>query len=65
MAQVAELFADGRQRRADQATNEQELYEQIGRLKIEVERLRKKPPRSAEVKRQCIDPNHRYLSVAG
>ena len=25
MAQVAELFADGRQRRADQATDEQEL----------------------------------------
>jgi hypothetical protein len=41
MAQVAELFADGRQRRADQATNEQELYEQIGRLKMEVEWLKK------------------------
>jgi putative transposase len=37
MARVAGLFADGRQRRADQATDEQELYEQIGRLKIEVE----------------------------
>ena len=31
MAQVAELFVDGRQRRGDQATDEQELYEQIGR----------------------------------
>ena len=41
MAQVAELFADGRQRRADQATDEQELYEQIGRLKMEVEWLKK------------------------
>ena len=64
MAQVAELFADGRQRRADQATDEQELYEQIGRLKMEVEWLKKKLPRSAEVKRQCIDPNHKHLSVA-
>jgi transposase len=42
MAQVAELFADGRQRRADQATGEQELFEQIGRLKMEVEWLKKK-----------------------
>ena len=41
MAQAAELFADGRQRRADQATDEQELYEQIGRLKMEVEWLKK------------------------
>jgi transposase-like protein len=37
MAQVAELFADGRQRRAEQATDEQ-----IGRLKMEVEWLKKK-----------------------
>ena len=35
VAQVAELFADGRQRRADRATDEQELYEPIGRLKVE------------------------------
>jgi putative transposase len=41
MAQVAELFADGRQRRTDEATDEQELYEQIGRLKMEVEWLKK------------------------
>jgi transposase-like protein len=41
MAQVAELFADGRQRHAHQATDEQELYEQIGRLKMEVEWLKK------------------------
>jgi len=41
MAQVAELFADGRQRRTEQATDEEELYEQIGRLKMEVEWLKK------------------------
>ncbi len=39
MAQVAELVADGRQRRAEEATDEHELYEQIGRLKMEVEWL--------------------------
>ena len=37
------LFEDGRGRRPDEtATNNQELYEQIGRLKMEVEWLKKK-----------------------
>jgi putative transposase len=39
---VAELFEDGRSKRAEEATNEEELYEQIGRLKMEVEWLKKK-----------------------
>ena len=37
------LFEDGRNRRTDEAAaNDQELYEQIGRLKMEVEWLKKK-----------------------
>lgn len=40
---VSELFADGRQKRSDEGSaDEQELYEQIGRLKMEVEWLKKK-----------------------
>jgi putative transposase len=40
---VSELFADGRKHRQDeQSVDEQELYEQIGRLKMEVEWLKKK-----------------------
>lgn len=40
---VADLFADGRKQRRDEpGANEQELYEQIGRLKMEVEWLKKK-----------------------
>lgn len=40
---VPELFADGRRKRSDEAApDEQELYEQIGRLKMEVEWLKKK-----------------------
>jgi hypothetical protein len=35
MAQVAELLTDGRQRRPDDATDDPELYEQIGRPRIE------------------------------
>ena len=37
-----ELFADGRSRQAESSVDEQELYEQIGRLKMEVEWLKKK-----------------------
>lgn len=38
-----ELFADGRSRsKAESSADEQELYEQIGRLKMEVEWLKKK-----------------------
>ena len=40
---VTELFADGRRQGAeDGQAKEQELYEQIGRLKMEVEWLKKK-----------------------
>lgn len=39
----AELFADGRQRRRDEtAPDAEELFAQIGRLKMEVEWLEKK-----------------------
>jgi len=39
---AAGLFEDGRGKRAAEAANDQELYEQIGRLKMEVEWLKKK-----------------------
>ena len=42
LEQAAGLFEDGRQRRDESAANEQELYEQIGRLKMKVEWLKKK-----------------------
>ena len=42
LEQAAGLFEDGRTRRDEQAAGEQELYEQIGRLKMEVEWLKKK-----------------------
>jgi putative transposase len=40
--QAAGLFEDGRQQRDESGANEQQLYEQIGRLKVEVEWLKKK-----------------------
>ena len=42
LAGAPELFADGRTRRDEASADEQELYEQIGRLKMEVEWLKKK-----------------------
>ena len=39
---AAELFADGRGRKDEASPGEEELYEQIGRLKVEVEWLKKK-----------------------
>lgn len=41
--QAAELFEDGRSKSRDElSAKEEELYEQIGRLKMEVEWLKKK-----------------------
>ena len=43
LERAAELFADGRQRKRDEeSASQQELYEQIGRLKMEVDWLKKK-----------------------
>jgi len=42
LEQASGLFEDGRQRRDEATANEQELYEQIGRLKMQVEWLKKK-----------------------
>ncbi len=39
---AAGLFEDGRRKKEDAAANEEELFEQIGRLKMEVEWLKKK-----------------------
>jgi putative transposase len=40
---ATELFLDGRSRRREESSvSEQELYEQIGRLKIELDWLKKK-----------------------
>ena len=39
---AAEVFADGRRRKDEPSAKEEELFEQIGRLKMEVEWLKKK-----------------------
>jgi putative transposase len=47
----------------EQATREAELYKQIGRLKMELEWLKKKLPDSIEGKRMMVDPQHPELSI--
>ena len=42
LAGASGLFEDGRRMQQPASTDEQELYEQIGRLKMEVEWLKKK-----------------------
>ncbi len=39
---LTELFEDGRKSRKDDSPDESELYEQIGRLKMELDWLKKK-----------------------
>jgi putative transposase len=46
-----------------QVASQQELYGQIGRLKMELEWLKKNLPNSVEVKRSWIEPCHPQLSV--
>jgi putative transposase len=61
---AAGLFEDGRSKRAaEEAVSDEELYEQIGRLKMEVEWLKKKLPSSAEELRRCIESEHKELSI--
>ena len=46
LAEAASLFEDRRGRKPDEsAASDEELYEQIGRLKMEVEWLKKKSAR--------------------
>lgn len=42
LGRAAELFEDGRKKARQEQVGEQELYEQIGRLKMELEWLKKK-----------------------
>ena len=59
-AEAAELFCDSRSAKADgvSAAEQAEFYEQIGRLKMELEWLKKKPPLSPSALRAqgCISP---------
>ena len=62
---AAQLFEDRRTTRIDseQRAAEAELFEQIGRLKMELEWIKKKLPSSPDSRRGLIAPQHPQLSV--
>jgi len=60
-----ELFTDGRKRGAEEQSEAVEaLYEQIGRLKVENDFLKKNLVLGTNEKRAAIEPDHRHLSIA-
>jgi transposase-like protein len=62
---IESLHRDGRLRDHDESQAIQaELYEQIGRLKMEVERLKKKLPAVADLKRPLINPSISHLNIS-
>jgi putative transposase len=59
-----QVFGNGRQAAsADAEAEKAELFEQIGRLKMELEWLKKKLDRSPERLRRLVEPDHPTLSV--
>ena len=61
LEQAATVFTSGVKPAAvkDTAAQQAELFEQIGRLKMELEWVKKKLPPSCEWKRSQIEPSHR------
>ena len=62
VASAADSFRDGR-KRPRVADHEAELYEQIGRLKMELEWLKKKLSRLTDRLRGLVEPGHGRLSI--
>ncbi len=62
---AASLFEtrDHAQETAAHKAREAELFEQIGRLNMELDWLTKKFPLSAKARRALIDPRHKTLSI--
>ena len=54
---------NGREKHVDQEVLVGKLYEQIGRLQVELDWLKKKRQLTAEERRKLIDPGHDGLSV--
>jgi putative transposase len=64
LAGVEDLFARGvRVPAADAEAEKAQLFEQIGRLKVELDWLKKKRDLSLEQRRDLVEPGHPQLSV--
>jgi putative transposase len=60
---IEAVFASGAKASVPAEDRQSELFEQIGRFKMELEWLKKKLPPSVESKRALAEPDHRNLSV--
>jgi putative transposase len=64
LEQLPELFVDGRSRkRSDEDGDKDALYEEIGRLKMELDWLKKKWVCSTDERRALVEPAHADISV--
>ena len=64
LEQGSDIFATTpTKRQRAQNDRESSLYEQIGRLNIELDWLKKKLPQTAEQRRKLVEPNHPQLSI--
>lgn len=64
LTQGSGIFSTGnKQDQRQQEEEEAALYEQIGRLKVELEWLKKKLPKSTEAKRKLIELGHAEISL--
>ena len=64
LEQMPELFTDGRRRkRSPDEVEKEALYEQIGRLKVELEWLKKNSACSTSERRALVEPGHAEISV--
>jgi putative transposase len=64
LGEAAEVFENGRPAQdTGQGMKEAELYQEIGRLKVQLDWLKKKPPSSRIEMRSLIDPNDTCISV--
>ena len=63
LAGAAGLFEHGAKPAAEAEDRSPELYEQIGRLKVELDWVKKKLPPSAAESRPLVEPGHASISV--
>ena len=61
--QLPELFVDGRRKPANNEVESTALFEEIGRLKVELDWLKKKSGCSTEELRQLVEPGHPDISI--
>jgi len=65
LEELPDIFSKKRQKKEkDTEELQAELYQQIGQLKVELDRLKKSLNCSIDIKRQCIDPNHFLIPIA-